>query len=233
LGSDAWPASIASLISTLASALPAAVLHADAQRTFGIPLTPARVTEDVVGRIGAALTGRQHDRELRCRQSGWRIGQSGYLVEHFGHRQGDLVIRVRDQLEVVFVFVHRESDTRPALQDRLEERVAVGVSGAPHCFRVFHGRLLRQPPQRRRALEVCRQRRAERLVEDVREGSAHRGVAADGGEERLRVCLQAVLGGLTQRREVIVVDDAERPHQPRPDLRFGQRARQRLEERMP
>ena len=58
------------------------------------------------------------------------------------------------------------------------------------------------------------------------------GWSAVAGEKRLRVGLQALRGGRAQRLELAVVHHAERADEPRPDLRLGQRARQRLHQRM-
>ena len=103
LGSEAWPASIASLTSTVASALPRAVvtrarppstsprrvgvLGADPQRAVGVALAPARVADDVVGGVGAALAGGQHERELVARSSA--AGPSSSARE-LGEQLGDL-----------------------------------------------------------------------------------------------------------------------------------------------
>ena len=134
------------------------------------------------------------------------------------------MVGVADQREVVRVFVDGERDAGPAGQDRLEQRVAVGVAGAAHRVRIAQERFLRQSPQRRCPGQALGQRRTQGFVEHVGHRLGHHGTGGRGGEEFLRKGVQTHVGGLAQRFQFAVVDDAERPHQPRPDLGLGQRA---------
>src|SRR5271166_3074951 len=94
-----------------------------------------------------------------------------------------------DQREVVLVVVRGERDPGRAVEDRVEQRVAVGVTSAPNGLGIDHRRLLGQPPQRSRSRQTVWQRWSEGFVQHVGEQLLQGWVADNRPEKRLGVGL--------------------------------------------
>ena len=110
---------------------------------------------------------------------------------------------LRDVAEVVLVLVEREHDPAAALEDRVEERVAVGVAGAADGVGVGHRRsAARGPtapprPRARRAASGRASRTGRRAAT-----LASRGSLAHRRAERLRVGVEPLARRRAQRLEL-------------------------------
>ena len=98
--------------------------------------------------------------------------------------------------------------------------------------RGWPGRTVRGGPTPRRPRPTVGQRRAERLVEhDGAEPAPSAGWPSSPRRRPGRTRPGPAGRGLAQRRDVVVVERPRASHEPAVDLRFGQRARERVEER--
>ena len=141
------------------------------------------------------------------------------------------------RVPAVRVVAHRKDQPRRARQDRFEQPLAgqdgcAIEPGARRGARVGAHVQLRDAPQERCRLQPGRQRRTERAVEHDRCVARDPRVAGRRPRERERERQPAEACGTTQGRVVTLGKLAHRLDQPRVDLRLGERAGCRREQRL-
>ena len=237
LGRAACPGCIISLTSTMASALPAAVvirasavdesehtcvLDADAQRP-----SASRVRQPGLRRMSLAVKARRSPADSTIRNSGvvspgWAPSSARNSVSISGIGRLILWSAWLIRGPVVGVLVDGERDRCLAVEDVFKEGVAVGVPGAMDCVGIGHHRLLRQAPQCGRPGHALGHCGAQCLVEDEGQHLVECGIAGQHGEEGRQIRIEPLIGGFPQWTQVVLADHVEFADQPCPDLRFGQ-----------
>ena len=137
-----------------------------------------------------------------------------------------------DQCEVVGIFMDRECHTGPVCQ--IASNSALPSACPARCTASGYVRAtFWAKPQIAAAPAMPSGVPPQRLVENVGQCLAQRGIGGDSAKNASNVGRHALPRGVAQRPQIVVAHKAEFSDQASPDLGLGQRSRRRIEQGMP